>query len=363
MKSELVLSVVDQSPVRRGGTAADALAESVKLAQAAERLGYARYWVAEHHNTGTFSGAAPEILIGQIGAATSKIRVGSGGVMLTHYAALKVAEQFTMLDSFFPGRIDLGIGRAPGSDRYTAAALADPRPLADLRDFPRQVGDLLGFLHGFDDPDHRFRNIRPQPGQDCETAPEVWLLGSSDYSARLAARLGLPFSYADFFGYTGDQGPFIAEIYRDEFKPSRFCAEPKVNVTVQLLCAPTREEAVFLGSSRNLMRAARYLNLRLESGLYPPEEASTFEFTPQQMTYISGRSGGPQQVDGDPEDVHARLMEAAAAYKTNDVGIVTNCYHFKDRVRSYELIAQVCGLASRAGEETGAAAALTERTI
>ena len=361
MKSELVLSVVDQSPVRRGGAAAEALGESVKLAQAVERLGYARYWVAEHHNTGSFSGAAPEILIGQIGAATSRIRVGSGGVMLTHYASLKVAEQFRMLDSFFPGRIDLGIGRAPGSDQYTAAALADPRPMADVRAFPRQVGDLLGFLHGFDDPDHRFRSIRPQPGPDRGTAPEVWLLGSSDYSARLAASLGLPFSYADFFGFTGDHGPFIAELYRDEFKPSRFCAEPRLNVTVQLLCAPTREEAVFLGSSRNLMRAARYLNLKLEPGLYPPEEASTFEFTPQQMAYISGRSG-PQPIDGGPEDVHARLMEAAASYNTNDIGIVTNCYHFEDRVRSYELIAQACGLESRADEDLGAAPALVGRT-
>ena len=134
-------------------------------------------------------------------------------------------------------------------------------------------------------------------------------------------------------------------------------------MTVQLLCAPTREEAVFLGNSRNLMRAARYLNLRLESGLYPPEEAATFEFTPQQMTYISGRSGGPQQVDGDPEG-RPRPSDGgrAASYKTNDVGIVTNCYHFEDRVRSYELIAQACGLASRAGEEAGAAAALAERT-
>ena len=356
MSNELLLSVVDQSPVRKGGTAAEALAETVKLAQITERLGYARYWVAEHHNTGSFGGTSPEILIGRIAAATTEIRVGSGGVMLSHYSALKVAEQFAMLDSFFPGRVDLGVGRAPGSDQYTAAALSDPRPMADIRAFPGQVADLLGFLYGFEDGDHRYNTVRVQPGPAAETAPDVWLLGSSDYSAQLAAALGLPFSFADFFGFTGEQGPYIAELYRNDFKPSRFSSEPKLNVTVQLLCAPTEKDAMFIGSSRNLMRAARYLNLRLAPGLYPPDEASNFEFTPQQMTYVTGRSGS-RQVDGDPKQVHAWLLGIADAYKTNDVGIVTNCYAFEHRARSYELIADAFGLEPRAAEKRGAAPA------
>src|SRR5438046_2461156 len=148
MNDQFTLSVLDQSPIREGGTAADALRESVELARLAERLGYSRYWVAEHHNTGAFAGTSPEILIGQIAAATRSIRVGSGGVMLSHYSALKVAEQFRILESFFPGRIDLGIGRAPGSDQLTAAALSHPRPQADGGEVPQQVVQLLGFLTG-----------------------------------------------------------------------------------------------------------------------------------------------------------------------------------------------------------------------
>ncbi len=343
MSNDLTLSIVDQSPVRRGGSAAEALKESVGLAQLADELGYERYWVAEHHNTGSFSGTSPEILIGRIAGATNHIRVGSGGVMLPHYSALKVAEQFTMLDSFFPGRIDLGIGRAPGSDQYTAAALSDPRPMSDIHTFPSQITDLLGFLYGFDESNHRYLGISAQPGRKSDTRPEVWLLGSSDYSARLAALLGLPFSFADFFGFTTEHGPYIADMYRSEFKPSRFASEPRLNVTVQLLCAPSEKEAVFIGTSRNLMRAARYLNLQLEPGLYPPEEAAIFEFTPQQQAYISGRSGS-SRLDGDPEQVHTWLLETAHAYKTRDIGIVTNCYSFDHRLRSYELVAQAFGL-------------------
>ncbi|HEX2173965.1 MAG TPA: MsnO8 family LLM class oxidoreductase, partial [Dehalococcoidia bacterium] len=178
MTDKLVLSVVDQSPVRQGEPAANALRETVELAQAAERLGYARFWVAEHHNTGSFAGTSPEILIGQIAAATRRIRVGSGGVMLSHYSALKVAEQFSILNAFFPGRIDLGLGRAPGSDQLTAAALSYPRSQIDIRHFPQQVADVLGYLHGTIGGDHPFARLRIQPGIPPETGPEVWLLGS-----------------------------------------------------------------------------------------------------------------------------------------------------------------------------------------
>ena len=177
----LTLSVVDQSPLRKGGTGADALTESVRLAQRCEQLGYARYWVAEHHASTSWTGASPEILIGQIAAGTSTIRVGSGGVMLSHYSALKVAEQFRALDAFHPGRIDLGVGRAPGSDQRTAFALAHPRQPADVRTFPRQVHDLLAFLSGEMAAEHPFAGISALAGPQPATGPEVWLLGSSDY--------------------------------------------------------------------------------------------------------------------------------------------------------------------------------------
>src|SRR5579871_2911376 len=340
MGSELTLSVLDQSPVRKGGTAAEALRETVQLAQLVEQMGYARYWVAEHHNTGTFAGTSPEILIGQIAAATSSIRVGSGGVMLSHYSALKVAEQFRILESFFPGRIDLGIGRAPGSDQLTAAALAHPRPQVDIQTFPEQVVDLLGFLDGDIDPNHPFARIHIQPGPQPESMPSIWMLGSSDYSAQLAAILGLPFAFADFFGNTSGIGPAVANLYRREFRPTRFGQEPRVNVTVQVVCAPTEEEAEFIASSRKFMRASRVLGVR--SGLVPPEEALAYPLSGEVRRYVeeSGRSA----IDGTPQQVRERMLEVARAYGTTDVGVVTNCYAFDDRVHSYRLVAEAFGL-------------------
>lgn len=200
-KQKIKLTVVDQSPVRKGGTSSDALRESVELATCVEKIGYSRYWVAEHHNSSSFSGTSPEILIGQIAAKTKHIRVGSGGVMLSHYSALKVAEQFSVLDSFYPDRVDLGIGRAPGSDRRTAAALTYPRPTMDVyHDFPQMVRDLADFLNGGIKDGNPLSGIVAHPGSQNNSSPRIWLLGSSDYSAKLAAEMGLPFSFADFFG-------------------------------------------------------------------------------------------------------------------------------------------------------------------
>jgi luciferase family oxidoreductase group 1 len=340
LASELTLSVLDQSPVRQGGTAADALRETIRLAQVAERLGYGRYWVAEHHNSGSFAGNSPEILVGQIAAATRTIRVGSGGVMLSHYAALKVAEQFRMLETLFPGRIDLGIGRAPGSDQLTAAALSYPRGQVPIDEFPGQVVDLLGYLHGAMNPEHPFSRIQIQPGPQPEGAPEIWLLGSSDYSARLAAMLGLPFAFADFFGRTAAVGPPVAELYRKEFRQTIFGAEPRLNVTLHVMCAPTEEEALFLASSRRYQRAARDLGLR--AGLMSPEEVASQDWP--EAVHDAAAASSVTAIDGDPEQVHDRILERAAAYQTKDVGIVTNCYSFEVRVRSYELVADGFGL-------------------
>lgn len=344
MGSPLTLSVVDQSPLRKGGTAAEALRETVRLAQAAERLGYARYWVAEHHNSGSFAGNSPEILIGQIAAATRTIRVGSGGVMLSHYSALKVAEQFRTLASFFPGRIDLGIGRAPGSDQLTSAALSYPRPQVDINEFPQQVVHLLGFLDGIIDPRDVFAEIHVQAGPPPEHPPEVWLLGSSDYSAQLAAMLGLPFAFADFFGHTGEIGPKVAEIYRQRFRPTRFGESPRLNVTLQVVCAPIHEDAVRIAFSRKLTRAARVMNLP-GTGLLPPDEAAAVVLPDEVRRYVE--ESGRTSIEGTPEEVRERMLAVAASYGTTDVGVVTNCYAFEDRVRSYELVAKAFGLIAR----------------
>ena len=352
----LTLGVLDQSPIRSGETAADGLKETVKLAQATEKLGYSRYWVAEHHNTHSFAGTSPEVLIGQIAAKTIAIKVGSGGVMLPHYSALKVAEQFRVLDSFYPGRLELGVGRAPGSDQLTAAALSYPRPQMDASVFPQQVMDLLSFLAGQIDKDHVFAGIRAQAGPDPETTPTVWLLGSSDYSARLAALIGLPFAFADFFGTTGGHGPMVAELYRREFKPSAYLKEPRVNVTVQALCAPTEEEALFLAGSRNISKAGSILEeqrARIPEdeaaeyptplhGLLPPEEAAEFPLTDMAREYIEGLKSG--YVDGDQAQVKRKIINTAEIYGAQDVSVVTTCYSYEYRRRSYELIAEAFGL-------------------
>ncbi|MGH2459665.1 MAG: LLM class flavin-dependent oxidoreductase [Chloroflexota bacterium] len=337
MTRDLALGVLDQSPVRQGGTAAQALRETVELAKAAERFGYRRYWVAEHHNAANFAGTAPEILIGQIASQTATIRVGSGGVMLSHYSALKVAETFRILSAFYPGRIDLGIGRAPGSDQRTAVALVHPRPVADLDEFPRQVADLVSFLADRLPEDHPFADIAAHPGPPPADMPDVWLLGSSDYSARLAANLGLPFAFADFFGNAGDYGPRVAQLYRDRFRPSDFLAEPRLDVAVHVICADTRERAARVASSARLM-VARLRTGAPRTALLPPDEAIGYlrETLPGALIADFTR----HYVEGDPDLVRDQLLAVAERYETHELTIATNCFFFEDRVRSYELVAR-----------------------
>jgi luciferase family oxidoreductase group 1 len=340
MNGKLTLSVVDQSPVRQGGTAADALRETVALAVATEKLGYHRFWVAEHHNLPGFAGTTPEIMVGQIAARTSTIRVGSGGVMLSHYSALKVAETFRILESLYPGRIDLGIGRAPGSDPRTAAALAYPGPVRDIRYFPEQVDDVIAYLADTVAPAHPFAGVHAGPTPTA--VPEVWLLGSGLDSAYLAAERGLPFSYAHFFGIGVEHGPAIVESYRSQFCPSAFLSEPKVNIAVQVLCAESEEEARRLAASRNLVRLRIVLGRR--GGVPSVEEALAYPYTPQERAFITQHNR--TTVDGDPQQVKTKLEAIAAQYQTTDLSIVTICYDFAARVRSYELVAEACGIKS-----------------
>jgi luciferase family oxidoreductase group 1 len=341
VKSPLQLSVLDQSPVREGGTATDALHETIALAVATEALGYRRFWVAEHHNAGNFAGTSPEILIGQIAARTRTIRVGSGGVMLTHYSALKVAENFRVLQALYPGRIDLGIGRAPGSDALTAAALAYPGMAHDVRHFPQQVVDVLAYLSDTLERSHPFSGVHAGPGQPAGT-PDVWLLGSYVESAHMAAKMGLPFSYAHFFGNGAENGPLIVESYRRHFQSSAYLAEPLVNVGVHVLCADTEEEALRLASSRNLMKLRSALGVR--SGVPRVEEALAYPYQPEELTYLD--QVRRSYVDGNPQQVKAKLEDLADLYQTTDLTIVTICHGFAERIRSYELLAEVCELKS-----------------
>ena len=248
--SRLKLGVVDQSPVRTGGTAADALRETLELARIAERLGYSRYWLAEHHSTNSFAGSSPAVLIPRVASVTRDIRVGSGGVMLSHYSPLQVAENFRTLEALFPGRVDLGIGRAPGGDARTALALQYGRGRIDVDRFPQQVEDLVGWLSdGFDDG-HPWRRVRAMPR--AQSVPELWMLGSGGSSAFYAAELGCGFSFAQFI--SGQDGAGQVRHYRERFRPSAWRAEPAASVGLGVICAETQGQAQRLASSLELWR-------------------------------------------------------------------------------------------------------------
>ena len=338
MSHKLELSVVDQSPIRVGESAGQALRDTIALAVAVEKLGYQRYWLAEHHSAPNYAGTSPEILIGQVAAHTNSIRVGSGGVMLSHYSALKVAENFRLLGALYPGRIDLGIGRAPGSDQITAAALSFPGQPKEIRHFPRQVVDLLGFLNNDLEDNHFFSSISAGPGEP--EVPDVWLLGSRYESANMAAQLGLPFAYAHFFGIAVEEGPAVCENYRKNFQPSEAFPEPKVNVGVHVVCSEPEENALRLSACRNL---ARLLNITgRAAGIPSPETAANYVYQADEAAYVKQYQS--VCVDGTPEQVKEGLEEISERYQTPDLSIVTITHALEDRVHSYELLADVCGL-------------------
>lgn len=333
----LALSVLDQSPVQSGSTAADAVQETLDLARAADRLGYRRYWLAEHHSTPGLAGSSPEVLIGQVASITSRIRVGSGGVMLTHYSALKVAEIFRMLETLFPGRVDLGIGRAPGSDQRTARALSHGPGALGIERYPEQIADLIAFLHDRLPAEHPFAGVHAMPSGP--TAPEVWLLGSSGDSAAYAAHLGTAFSFAHFINDEG--GAQITRAYREYFRPSASLEAPRASAAVFVVCADTEAEAHRLAQSRDLF----LLRLRTgRPGLYPSiEEAEAHPYTPHELAIV--RHGRRRTVAGAPEQVKERLLALAADYGVDELVAVTITHSPKARLRSYELLAEVFGLA------------------
>ena len=331
----LQLSVLDQSPIRDGGTAAQALRETVALAQAADRLGYTRFWVAEHHGSGGLASAAPEILIGEIAAATRRIRVGSGGVMLSHYSSLKVAEQFRTLEAFHPGRIDLGIGRAPGGSQLASAALAHGPGALPLDHYPEQVHDLVLYLSDALPEGHRFHGMQAAP--IVESIPQVWCLGSSLDSALIAAQVGLPFSFAQFIN--PEAGPRAVKLYRERFRPSAWCPEPKVSVGISAIAAPTEEEAIRLSWSRYCWRFRR-------GGIPTVETAMEFQYSDAELAYIE--YSRPLAAIGTPAQVRAKIEATAEQLTADEVVLLTITYDFADRVRSYELIADAFGLPATA---------------
>ena len=334
----LKLGVLDQSPIRAGGTPAQAIAETVRLAQEAEALGYSRYWLAEHHGTDGFAGSSPEIMIARVAGATSTIRVGSGGVMLSHYSPLKVAENFKLLENMFPGRIDLGIGRAPGSDGLTAAALAYGNQVG-IEYFPTKIADLSAFLTDSPPTTEAFARVRATPR--APEIPELWLLGSSDQSAAYAAHFGIAFSFAHFIA--PEAAVPVLAYYRDQFKPSGILAAPQASAGVYVICADTAEEAERLAASRD------YWRLKLGQGQHlpypPPEEALAYPYTPQERAQIEHNKAN--RITGTPAMVRAKLEELADQLGVDELVILTITYDFGARLHSYRLLAEAFGLDRR----------------
>jgi luciferase family oxidoreductase group 1 len=330
------MSVLDLAPVSSGSGASRALRNSIDLARHAEQWGYRRHWVAEHHNMPGVASTVPAVLVAHLAAATTRLRVGSGGVMLPNHAPLVVAEQFGMLEAFHPGRIDLGIGRAPGTDPATAAALRRSERMLSSEDFLEQLGELLGFLQETFPEDHPYRRIRAVSG--AGSVPAVWLLGSSGYSAQVAGILGLPFAFAHHFS-PANTVPALA-LYRSRFRPSDALAEPYAMVAAAVVCAATDERARWLhGPSRLSM-------LRLRSGrpavLPTPEEAAAYPYTPDELAMTAGFTSS--HVVGDPDSVRRGLDDLLAATGADELMVTTFVHDHDDRLRSYQLLAELAEL-------------------
>jgi len=333
----LRLGVLDQSPVAEGSTGAQALRNTVALARLVEGLGYGRYWVAEHHGGPLLAGASPEALIGPIASATTAMRVGSGGVMLPHYSPLKVAESFSVLSALFPGRIDLGIGRAAGTDPTTTYALQRNRQQGALDDFPQQLAELMAYLRDEMPDDHAFRRLTALPG--LPEAPELWLLGSSAQSAIWAAELGVPYAFADFIN---PEGAAHAAHYRENYVPSAEHPEPRVIAAVSAICADSDEEAELLATS--ITMAMRLLRRGHLIPVPPVEAAVRFIDEEDARRRASDEPGRPRRrarrmVVGAPATVRAGLERVAADYGAEELLIVTITHDDGARRRSYELIA------------------------
>ncbi|RKQ87312.1 luciferase family oxidoreductase group 1 [Solirubrobacter pauli] len=332
----MLLSVLDQSPIAEGTTGSQALHNTLDLARLADQLGYHRYWVAEHHGGPMLAGPSPEALIGPIAAATERIRVGSGGVMLPHYSPFKVAETFSVLAGLYPGRIDLGLGRAAGTDPMTTHALQRDRTQALPDDFPEQLRELLAYFEGtikVSNPLARLQKMLPGRPE----TPEPWLLGSSPQSAVWAAELGLPYAFADFIN---PKGADIAQLYAREFKDGVRLDAPRTAVAVWALAADTEEEAVRLATSSQMAFAMLRRGRLIE--VPPPDTAVRFL---EQLDEADKRKARSRRaLVGTPDQVRAGIEAVAAEYGAQEAIVVTITFDHDARRRSYALLAEAFAL-------------------
>lgn len=324
--SEIPFSVLDLAPIAQGRTAADAFRNTVELARHVESLGYNRFWLAEHHNINGIASSATAVLIGHVAAHTKTIRVGSGGVMLPNHAPLIIAEQFGTLESLFPGRIDLGLGRAPGSDGLTQRALRrDPRSGLE---FPTLLDELRAFFR----PAHATQAVRAIPGEGLNVP--IWLLGSSDFSARLAAELGLPFSFA---GHFSPEGMAAMQLYRHLFKPSEVLDKPYAMIGVPIIAADTDEEARFQATTQEQKFLSLVRGHRLQ--LQPPVRDMSAVWDDWEKAAVQQRLGAA--IVGGPDTVRRELEALIARTQADEVMIVSDFYEPADRLRSYEILAAI----------------------
>ncbi|HKU70424.1 MAG TPA: LLM class flavin-dependent oxidoreductase [Burkholderiales bacterium] len=329
------LSVLDQSPIISGHTAAQAVHETIRLAKAVEKLGYHRYWLAEHHSIAALADPCPEILLARLAAETRTLRVGTGGILLPYYSPFKVAEQFRMLEALYPGRLDLGIGRAPGGDRMTTLAMGEGR-YPGAEHFPEQVQYLVAYLDNALPQEHAFAGVKVMP--EVPTAPRVWLLGSSDYSGALAAQLGLRFAFAHFI--SGDGGDAVMREFRKRYQPSPREPEPHSLLCVAAICGESDADAERLAGSIDLRR------LNMDHGVNAPvptcEEARAYPYTDADRRRIAHNRR--RLVLGGPETVRKQLIELAKESEADELMIVTITGDYEDRLKSYERLARAFDL-------------------
>jgi luciferase family oxidoreductase group 1 len=340
------LSILDQSPVISGRTPRLAIAETLALARRAEELGYVRYWLAEHHSIAALADPCPEILLARLGAETRGMRIGSGGVLLPYYSAFKVAETFRMLEALYPGRIDLGVGRAPGGDLRTAQAVGGG-PLPDAERFPEQVWELVGHLDGTLPGDHPFARLRAQPA--VESTPQIWLLGSSDFSGALAGQLGLRFAFAHFINARG--GDAVTRAYRERFRPRDAESagpvprepRPYAIVCTFAICAEDDAQAEQLAASIDLRRL--HMARNLDTPVPTLAEALEHPYTEAERRYVMDQRS--RAVIGGPETCRRELTAMAERYAADEVMVLTITGDYPSRVRSYELLAEAFAVDER----------------
>lgn len=327
--NQIPLSILDLAPIKEVSDASEAFKESVTLAQHAEEWGFNRYWLAEHHNMPGIASSATSVLIGHIAGNTKKIRVGAGGIMLPNHATLVVAEQFGTLESLYPGRIDLGLGRAPGTDQATAYALRRTLNMS-VEDFPMQVNELQDYFS-----DEPVSHVRAVPGQGLDIP--IWLLGSSDFSARLAAEKGLPFSFASHFAPA--YLDIALDLYRKQFKPSEQLEKPYAMIGVNVIAADTDEKAAYIATSHQ----QQFLNLRRgkQTKLLPPVENMDDIWSPMEKEAVLQSLDPETTIIGSKETVRQKLTQIQERTKADEIIISSQIYHLKDRLRSYEIVSEL----------------------